>query len=248
MKNVAVAPDIYPDPEALSRAAAIHVLESARAAIAARGVFHVALAGGSTPRRLYELLAAAAPGQTDWSRWQVWFGDERCVPRDHADSNYRMARQALLDHVVIPADHIHPMVRDPAHPEADAAAYAEALAAGLPQGDHAPVFDLVLLGMGDDGHTASLFPGTAILDVHDRHVAAVHVAAKDSWRISLTYPVLGQARELLFLVAGASKAPVIAQVLGQPDAAPRYPVERIAAIGTVHWLLDSAAAGGLTAC
>ena len=246
MKAVAVPPQVFNDLEALSAAAAERVLDTANRAIAERGGFHIALAGGGTPRRLYELLAT--PGRrnpTDWSRWHIWFGDERCVPHAHVDSNFRMARTALLDQVPVPADQVHPMVVDPAQPQADAAAYARTMQAIMPTEGNVPVFDLILLGMGDDGHTASLFPGTDILEITDRPAAAVYVADKDSWRISLTYPVLDRARELLFLVAGAGKAPVIARVLGTPEASPRFPVERIAATGNVHWYLDTRAAEGL---
>jgi len=243
MKTVAVNPHVFTDLEALSEAAADHVIQAASEAIATRGTFHLALAGGSTPRRLYELLASPERRKnTDWSRWEIWFGDERCVPPDHADSNFRMAREALLDHVPIPPEQVHPMVGHADDPEGDARAYVHTMDHILTLAGDVPIFDLVLLGMGDDGHTASLFPGTDILAVTDRNAAAVHVAAKDSWRISLTYRVLNRAREITFLVAGAGKAPVLAQVLGQPEAAPRYPVEGIEAQGKVHWFLDQAAA------
>ena len=249
MKTVAVTPLVEANLEALSRAAAAHVLALANQRIVASGRFSLALAGGSTPKRLYELLASPEFAcQTDWSAWQVYFGDERCVVHDHADSNYRMAREALLAHVPIPPAQVHPMVRDPETPDADATAYAADLANQLDQAGGIPVFDLVLLGMGDDGHTASLFPGTEILDVTDRAVATVYVPAKASWRISLTFPGLEQARELLVLVAGAATAPVLARVLGQPEAPAHYPVERIAARGTVNWMLDEAAAKELKAC
>lgn len=246
MKAVAVSPHVFADLEALSEAAAEHVIQSANSAIATRGTFHLTLAGGSTPRRLYELLAQPERRKaTDWSRWEIWFGDERCVPPDHADSNYRMAREALLEHVPIPEEQVHPMVGRSGDPESDAVAYARTMDHILTLAGDTPIFDLILLGMGDDGHTASLFPGTDILEVDDRNAVAVHVASKDSWRISLTYPVLNRAREIIFLVAGAGKAQVIGQVLGQPDADPQYPVEGIAAQGEVHWFLDQAAAGAL---
>ncbi|MDX5332668.1 MAG: 6-phosphogluconolactonase [Gammaproteobacteria bacterium] len=243
MQTLAVTPEIHADAEALSRAAAGYVLAAAQSAIATRGVFHLALAGGSTPRRLYQLLAATPADRVDWPHWQIWFGDERCVPPDHADSNYRMAREALLDHVAIPAAQIHPMVHHPDDPAADARAYAGQLTRDLITAAGVPVLDLVLLGMGDDGHTASLFPGTDILAVDDRPVAAVAAPGK-GWRISLTYPVLERARERLFLVAGAAKAPVLAQVLADPQAAAPYPVARLAA-GGGRWLLDRAAAQAL---
>lgn len=237
---------VFPDTERLAAAAAARWIALCHAALGARGAFHVALSGGSTPKRLYQWLAR--PDQQaviDWSRVQLWFGDERAVPPDHADSNFRMARETLLDHIAIPPQNIHRMRAEPARIEQDAETYAAELRRQLPQDDAGtPVFDLILLGMGADGHTCSLFPDTPILREHARSVAAVHVQRLDSWRLSLTYPVLDAARQLLFLVAGADKAAMLRQICrGEGNV----PVLGIRPRGAVEWYLDEAAAAELNA-
>ncbi|OBS10147.1 6-phosphogluconolactonase [Acidihalobacter prosperus] len=230
------------DADRLYAAVADRVIALAESAVAARGRFHLALAGGNTPRRLYERLAAR--DDTDWNRWEIWFGDERCVAPEHQDSNYRMARETLLAHVPIPASQVHPMIADPAiAPERAAADYADALSAHLPQQAGWPILDAVLLGLGPDGHTASLFPGTPILDVLDTPVAAVHVPRLSAWRISLTLPVLAHARHLLFVVEGAGKSDVLARLARGPAAGePPLPVERVSG-PRAEWYLDAAARG-----
>ena len=204
----------------------------------------VNLSGGSTPRALYALLASPAYRDlTDWSRWHVYFGDERCVPQDHPDSNFRMARETLLDHVPIPRHHVHPMVVAPADPDAAARAYEALLRSEVTGEDGIPVLDLALLGLGEDGHTASLFPGTPILQERERLVAPVYVERLASWRVSLTYPMLDAARHLLFLAAGEGKRPVLDDLRNAPTQT-AYPVQGLAPQGTVEWYLDRAAAGG----
>ena len=238
----AQAPRIFPDTQTLATAAAERWLALYQDVHTAQTLFHVALSGGSTPKRLYQLLADPdRQSAIDWSRVHVYFGDERAVPPEHTDSNYRMAREALLDHIAIPAENIHRMNATPETIEQDAEDYAAMLREHLPH-DAAgmPVFDLILLGMGADGHTCSLFPGTTILDERVRSVAAVYVPHLDSWRLSLTYPVLDRARHLLFLVAGSDKAKRLRQVCR--DAAPSVPVQGIRPRGTVEWYLDRAAA------
>lgn len=236
---------IFRDAEELARAAAEQVLRIARHSIEAGGSFHIALAGGRTPQRLYQLLADPALREhTDWSRWQVYFGDERCVPPDHPDSNYRMAREALLDHVPLPPGRVHPMVADPGDPQAAARAYEELLRRELPEEGAGPVLDLALLGLGQDGHTASLFPGTPVLEERDRLVAAVHLPKLDAWRVSMTFPLLERARQILFVVSGGAKARVVGDI-ARGTAAPVYPVQRLAPQGTVLWYLDQPAAGAL---
>lgn len=206
------------DPAALAAAAAQRFAASAAAAMKARGRFTVALAGGSTPAALYRLLSQAPyRGQVDWSRTLVFFGDERCVPPEHPWSNYRMARETLLDHVPLPPENIYRMAGERA-PEDAAADYARALrrAFGL-RGAARPQFDLILLGMGDDGHTASLFPGTAALMERRRLVVALvppGYVQPAIPRITLTLPVLNAARHVMFLVAGANKAEKVRAVLG----------------------------------
>jgi 6-phosphogluconolactonase len=235
---------IHADPAALARAVAERGAELARAACAARGAFHVALAGGSTPRLLYRLLASEYRGQIDWSRTHVYFGDERCVGPDHPDSNYGMAREALLRHVAIPPGQIHRIEAEDPDPRAAARRYADLLHRQLPRPHpHGTVqFDLVLLGLGPDGHVASLFPGTAILDEQRAWVAAVHVDRLQAWRISVTFPVINAARHIVLLVAGDDKASIIRDVIGKPDPAARYPAGRLRPAGELEWFIDHAAA------
>lgn len=231
----------YPDRGLLMQAAAEHVVSVYESA-ALSGSFSIVLAGGSTPRQLYQLLAEAHfAGHVDWSLVHVFWGDERCVPPDHEDSNYRMARLALLDHVQLPAGNIYRM-RGEGDPQQAAVDYEKRLRAFF--GEDAVRFDLVLLGMGDDGHTASLFPGTAALDETERLVVANHVPQQDSWRLTLTYPAINNAANVTFLVAGADKAEALRDVLeGPPD---QYPAQRVQPVnGSLLWLVDDAAAAQL---
>jgi len=234
---------VYPDAHALTRAAAAYVAGAALRAVALRGRFTVALAGGSTPRPVYERLArdplaAAVP----WDRVHVVFGDERCVPPDHPDSNYRMAREALLDHVPLPSDQIHRM-RGEADPMTAAAAYESELNALL-SGAGRPALDMVLLGLGDDAHTASLFPGTPALNERERWVAAQHVPKLDAWRLTLTPPALNAAREAVFLVSGAGKTAALRAVRHGPQDPERLPAQIVRpASGVRTWLVDADAAG-----
>ena len=240
--------------EAAAKAAADYWLACASSAIAERGAFHVAFSGGSTPKYLHRyLLMDEYRRQLDWSRVHAYFGDERIVACDHADSNYRMVRETLLDHVDIPAANIHPVVDDAllaAHDPASAAPllavrYAECLEAQLPHNDAGWIqFDLVMLGMGADGHTASLFPGTAILDECTNSVAAVYVEKLKSWRVSLSFPVLEQARQRLLLVCGKDKADVLEKVFSPADEQD-YPVKRFARRIDSLWFMDKAAAAKL---
>lgn len=238
---------VFPDLDALSRAAAEHWIACAAKAIEARGVFHVALAGGGTPEHLYKTLSLPeAASRVNWEAVHVWMGDERSVPLDHADSNFRMAREALLDHVPLPSAQIHPMPADREDLEAAAFEYAGELDSALPK-DFAgmPIFDLLLLGMGEDGHTASLFPGTSALEEWEHPVVAVYVPQLDTWRMTLTYPVLNAARSTLLLVAGAAKAAILSRVFARPPVEPRLPVQRLEPQGELEWYLDAAAAAEL---
>jgi 6-phosphogluconolactonase len=234
---------VLPDAAALADRAAQTIVEAGREAVAARGRFVLALAGGDTPRRTYARLAAAPHRDAmPWAKTFVFFGDERAVPLDHADSNFRMARETLLDHVPIPRDQVFAMGGDAADPEAAAVAYARALTQtfGLKRGE-TPRFDLVLLGMGLDGHTASLFPGSPVLKEIFRPVAAVHAAAAAiPQRITLTLPVLNAAAQVLFLVSGAEKAKAVKAVLGDRALLPAGLVQPDK--GRLVWMLDTAAA------
>ncbi|RMD80510.1 MAG: 6-phosphogluconolactonase [Gammaproteobacteria bacterium] len=237
---------IHPDPEALARAVAERWIQLAEEAVRARGRFHVALAGGSTPRRLYALLAQPPyRDRVPWQQVHVFFGDERCVPPDHPDSNYRMAREALLDHVPIPPGQVHRIEGEAEDPAEAATRYARLLTAELPLSAQGVVqFDLILLGMGADGHTASLFPGTPILRERARLVEAVYVERLGSWRISITLPVIEHAHHVLFMVTGKEKAATVREVFTNRRTPP-YPVQLIHPRGELEWHLDQAAASEL---
>ncbi len=237
---------IHADLDSLSHAAAQRISALAAEAYAARGAFHIALSGGNTPRRLYETFATAEfRDSIDWSRVHIYFGDERCVPPEHPDSNYGMAASALLRHVPIPPQQVHRIAVTMATVRQDAWRYAQLIAAQVPRDTQGvPSFDLILLGMGPDGHTASLFPRSCILHAH-RLVAAVYLDQLHTWRISITYPLLNHARRLLFLVAGTDKADMLRHIHLDPPGNNPVPIQRIAAQGAVEWLLDSAAAAHL---
>ncbi len=238
---------ISEDAERLAEEAARHWTRRALEAIEARGVFHACLSGGSTPRRLYQYLADGELAKSlDWSRVHLWFGDERCVPPDHPDSNYGMVREALIDHIPIPENQVH-RIHGELSPEDAASRYARELVHRLPdRGDGLGRFDLLMLGMGADGHTASLFPGTPALEERDRPAVAVYVQKLDSWRVTITYPLIERAREIMLLVAGATKAEVIARVITAAPEAADYPVARVRApAGELVWWLDRAAASRL---
>jgi 6-phosphogluconolactonase len=237
---------VYADLEALSQAAAALVVKQAELAVAARGRFSLALSGGNTPKRTYELLARPPlVAQGPWDRMHIFWGDERCVPRDDPRSNARMARQVWLDHVPIPGPQIHPLDCAQA-PAAAARQYEEQLReffAGRP-----PRLDLVLLGLGENGHTASLFPGTPVLEEKARWAAEVYVAEQDLYRVTLTAPLLNQAAMVAFLVAGDSKAGVLREVLQGPRDVERLPAQLIQpANGNLLWLADRKAAAQLPA-
>lgn len=238
--------NIHDDLDSLSRAAARRISALAAEACAARGAFYIALSGGSTPRRLYETLATTEfCDGIDWSRVHIYFGDERCVPPEHPDSNYGMAEATLLCHVPIPQQQVHRIAVTMSTVRQDAWRYAQLIAAQVPRdAQGVPSFDLVLLGMGPDGHTASLFPYSCILHAHQL-AAAVYVDKFHSWRISITYPLLNHARHLMFLVAGDDKAEMLHHIHVDPPGSNPVPIQRIAAQGDVEWLLDAAAAARL---
>jgi 6-phosphogluconolactonase len=229
--------------DALAEAAALAIVEAAVDAIAVRGRFTLVLSGGDTPRRTYARLAQTPfRDRIDWLKTRVFFGDERGVPPDHRDSNYGMAWATLLSKVPVPPASIFRIRGEGEDPETAAADYARALteALGLRRGER-PRFDLVLLGLGVDGHTASLFPGSPVLKEVFRTVVAVHAtAAAIPQRITLTLPVLNAAAEVLFLVAGPEKAKVVKAALGDQATLPAAMVRP--GEGRLRWLLDRAAA------
>jgi 6-phosphogluconolactonase len=230
----------HPDAASLARAAAEHFVTLAAEAIAAHGRFAVALAGGSTPRATYALLATEEfAARVDWSRVHVFWGDERCVPPDHPDSNYRMVREALLDKIPIPTENVH-RIRGELSPDQAALAYHEKLEAVLGANGR---FDLILLGMGADGHTASLFPGTAALHEQVRWVVAHYVDKLGMWRVTLTPVAINAAAHVTFIVSGAGKAERLRDALlgpYQPDVLPAQIVRPTD--GHLLWLVDEAAA------
>jgi len=232
---------VVADKEELSRTAAELFTHRAIRAAAEQGRFSVALSGGTTPRRTYELLSRSPwRDRVPWDRVHVFWGDERCVPRDDPRSNRHMARDAVLDHVPLPEGQIHPM--DCADDPAEAASrYEAALRKFFAPG--AAHFDLVFLGLGEDGHTASLFPGDAALRERERWVARVKKNDEDFARLTLTLPVINAAATVIFLVSGKEKATILSEVLKGPTG--RFPVQLIAPGdgGEVRWLVDYGAAG-----
>jgi 6-phosphogluconolactonase len=213
-----------------------------------RGFCAVALAGGSTPRRLYELLAGPPYCQrVDWSRVEVFWGDERAVPPDHEESNYRMARIALLDKVPLRAQQIHRMQGESDLPWAAESYQAEiAKVFGVALDGPPPAFDLILLGMGPDGHTASLFPHTDVLRENVRWVAVNYVPQFDRYRLTLTLPILNRSAAVAFVIAGKAKAAALRAVLSGPQDPERYPSQLIRpAQGELLWLVDCQAAAKL---
>jgi 6-phosphogluconolactonase len=223
------------DPKAVAEAAARFIASAASSSIAARGAFRLALSGGGTPRATYERLAEPdlASG-LDWSKVFVFFGDERVVPPSDPASNYRMARESLIDRVPLPPANVY---RIEGELDANAAAGHYATLLGTEP------LDLVLLGMGDDGHVASLFPGSAELGRTDRTVLASHSPLPPHERVTIALPVINAARIVLLLVTGENKAGRVAQVFAErASGAPRLPAARVAPRrGELHWFLDAAA-------
>ncbi len=232
---------VYEDAAALVAGAAEFISAEAVEAVARRGVFTIALSGGATPKPVYERLAS--DDRIHWARVHVFFGDERCVPPEDLRSNYHMALTALLERIAIPPENVHRM-RGEDPPDAAAEAYAREMATIL--GEGGPL-DLVLLGLGDNGHTASLFPGLAVVTEEKRWVMAAYVEAVGMSRLTLTPPAINAARRVAFLVSGADKAEVVQRVLQGPrepivlPAQVVRPTERPAL-----WLLDAGAAARLT--
>jgi 6-phosphogluconolactonase len=240
---------VFPDAGALNRAAVDHFLQTGREAIRARGRFMVALSGGSTPKAMYSAIAAEHQHSLeplDWQRVHVFFGDERLVPGDHADSNYRMASDALLTRVPIPSGNIH-RVRTELGASPAAAEYEKEIrttfetnAAGVPR------FDLILLGMGNDGHTASLFPETSALEEKTALVSSNWVEKLNTHRITLTFPLINAAAKVTFLAGGGDKAAMIREVLRPEPTSRAYPAQCVhPSGGELVWMVDEAAAAAV---
>ncbi len=236
---------VFPSKSELAQTVAENVVASISKAIETYGSCALAVAGGSTPRDVYARLATPAlRDQVQWEKVHLFWGDERTVAPDHPESNYGMVKHALLDHISIPEQNIHRICGE-MEPAAAAAQYQEVvrkLVKGRPA-----VFDLILLGLGADGHTASLFPETEVLNEVEREVAAVFVPKLSTWRITLTLPVLNNAREVVFLVAGSAKAKIIKEIMADPRVQERFPATQVRPQnGTICWMLDAEAAALIT--
>ena len=238
-------PIVFPDQSGFIDGAADFIVDVATQAIADRGRFTIALSGGSTPRPIYARMASVGYRERiDWSKVYVFFGDERCVPPDDARSNYRMAREALLDHIALPADNIH-RIQGEIDPAQAALSYEQELQQ-LFRTAALPAFDLICLGLGDNGHTASLFPGTASLREKERWIVPQYVEVMTTWRVTFTAPLINAARHCTFLVEGAGKAEMSQHVLEgpyQPDVLPAQLIQPVN--GELHWLVDAPAAAKL---
>lgn len=237
---------IYPNKTELVNAAAEMIVSTIAEAIHARGVCALALSGGSTPREVYEKLAQEDfRDRIDWHRVHWFWGDERMVAPEQEESNYRMTHEALLAHVPVPANNVH-RIQGELAPQQAAAEYRAALASFFQQKEKR--FDLILLGLGEDGHTASLFPETTALHEATHDVTEVFVPKFGKWRVTLTLPIINRARKVAFLVAGKSKAEITAGVLGLQQPNLKWPASLIQPdAGELHWLLDAEAAMRLEA-
>jgi len=235
-------------PQEIFEAGAELVAHSAKEAVEERGKFTIALSGGSTPKNLYNLLATNARTSLPWDRMFFFFGDERHVPPTDKDSNYRMAAEAMLSKVPVPVGNVFRVPAEMPDATAAAAAYDESLRKFFAlQPEQAPVFDLILLGMGPDGHTASLFPETAALQEKTKLVVANHVEKLQTDRITFTLPVLNAARCVAFLVSGTDKAEALKSVLQSDAPGDKYPAKLVhPPNGKLIWLVDRGAASGLS--
>ena len=228
----------------LAQQAAAEFAKLAQSSLREKRRFAVALSGGSTPRALYSLLATPEfTRQISWPQIHLFWGDERCVPPDNPESNYRMVREALLAKTEIPPDNIHRMAGEK-EPHIAAAEYEEELRDFFQLAPNAfPRFDLILLGLGEEGHTASLFPSSEALQETKRLVVATYAAKLNAHRLTLTLPVLNHGAVVLFLIAGASKAPIVTEILRDDGQAARFPAARIQPVdGRLVWLLTEDAA------
>lgn len=234
---------VYRNPAALAHALADFIVATAGLAMAERGAFRIALSGGRTPQATYELLGREPlREEISWSDTFIYFGDERCVPPNDEQSNYRMVQRALLEHVAIPQTNVH-RIRGEIDPGLAANEYASILRADL---GNAPQFDLMLLGLGKDGHTASLFPGMPPDTDDEALVRAVYAEADAMWRVTMTPDVINHSRSVAFAVDGVDKAQILAEVYEGPSDPVKYPAQVVApASGRLMWFVDELAAGML---
>jgi 6-phosphogluconolactonase len=235
---------VFSNTDVMNRAIFDHMMRILRESVAQRGRFVIALSGGRTPARLYALWGqahAGKNGQTPWDKVHLFWGDERYVPKDDPLSNYHMTREALIDEVPIPAANVHALPTELPTPEEAAKAYEEELRKFF--GDAPPVFDLQLLGLGTEGHTASIFPGSPALTETKRWVMAVEAPANPPHRITFTLPVLNIGRNTFFLVTGADKREIITAIRQEADpATSQYPAARVQPANPPIWYLDDRAA------
>lgn len=250
-KNLRIEYSVVPDSNALAVKAAEQFTQAAEKAAAERGRARIAISGGSTPKAAFALMADPGQpwrGRMPWDTIELFWVDERCVPPDDPESNYRMTREAMLDKVPLKPEQIHRMEGE-LDPQVAASRYESLLRNRFRlEGAESPRFDLVALGMGPDGHTASLFPHTEAIHEMSRLVTANHVPQKDTWRITLTWPVINNANSVFFLIGGADKAQVLKEVVTGPQDPERLPSQLIRpSSGILTLILDQAAAALLPA-
>ncbi len=228
----------YPNKEKLVAATTERIADCIEQAIQQNGLCNMALSGGNTPGGIFSLLASSPyRDRLDWSRLHLFWGDERMVSPEHQDSNYRLVQETLLEHIKIPHENVHRM-RGEIAPEEAAAEYAELLHDHFKESP--PCFDLMLLGLGEDGHTASLFPGTDAVEECEKNAVAVFVPKLDAWRVTLTLPVLNAARKILFLVSGISKSEMVQRIMGNKQPDKEIPASMVnPQNGEIRWMLDS---------
>lgn len=233
----------FADVSSLQASAAAEIVEAAGSAVRERGICRLALSGGSTPRALYRSLATPPlVSSIDWERLELFWSDERDVPPDDPRSNYRMAHEAIVSKVPVPVAHVHRVETESESPVEAAARYEAAIRRAFGGGTGIPRFDVIMLGMGADGHTASLFPGTPALMEHDRLVVANRVASMGATRITMTFPLINAARLVMILVTGKDKAPALRRVL-EPEPGDALPAAAVRPVnGRLLWLVDGDAA------
>jgi 6-phosphogluconolactonase len=237
---------VYSKPEELSEAAANLFVDIAIKSVKINGKFTAALSGGGSPQRLYELLASEPfRDRIPWDNTFIFWGDERFVPFDDPENNARMCREKLLEHVPIPSDHIFP-VPTSGEPEEAVAAYTSTLSSFFGESNAFPCFDFMLLGLGENGHTASLFPEKDVLAEKEKWVGSIYLEDKDQHRITLTYPVINNALNVIFLVHGSNKANVLHEILEGPQRPKELPAQDVKSKnGSLLWLIDEDAAAKL---
>jgi len=238
-----IKPEVFESSESLHEAAAEYLIQCYETAVSDHDSFHIALSGGSTPKKLYQLLSKAPyTDKIDWQKVHCYFGDERFVAHDDEQSNYRMVKESMLDSIDFPAKNIHAVNTSLDCAPKSAEDYEKVMADNLPKENDQGVFDLVLLGLGTDGHTASLFPDTEILTVTESNCASVYVEKMESWRISITFPVINRAKHILLLSENVTKADIVKSLCEWDKPEPNYPIQRVQPQHEMRWYIDRPAA------